>query len=61
MGELITDEEIDTMIGLVDMDGDGQVYMNTLIRLLVLLHLFSLLLLLVLCSSAVRSIVRNTA
>jgi hypothetical protein len=25
MGELITDEEIDTMIGLVDSDGDGQV------------------------------------
>jgi Ca2+-binding EF-hand superfamily protein len=25
MGEMITDEEIDTMIGLVDLDGDGQV------------------------------------
>jgi hypothetical protein len=25
MGELITDEEIDTMIGIVDFDGDGQV------------------------------------
>lgn len=25
MGELITDEEIDTMISMVDVDGDGQV------------------------------------
>jgi hypothetical protein len=25
MGEMITDEEIDMMIGMVDMDGDGQV------------------------------------
>ena len=25
MGEMITDEEIDMMISMVDMDGDGQV------------------------------------
>ena len=25
MGELITNEEIDTMINMVDVDGDGQV------------------------------------
>eukprot|EP01041_Mallomonas_annulata_P002177 gene2178-4235_t len=28
MGELITDEEIDMMISMVDMDGDGQVSLN---------------------------------
>jgi hypothetical protein len=31
MGELITDEEIDTMIGLVDCDGDGQVVILSLL------------------------------
>ena len=28
MGEMITDEEIDMMISMVDMDGDGQVRLS---------------------------------